>query len=221
MRTDKDKAFALRQQGKSYRDICDKLGISKSTLSNWFKGVDFSEKIRKSLVEESRRTSSARIKDLNRTRGETLRASYEVAKQEAQMEMEKYKNDPLFISAVFAYWGEGDKLSRNQVRLTNTDPKMIQIFLEFLLIICKVPIEKIKLALFIYTDLNETVCKNFWSDITGIQKFHKTQVLPSRHKTKKLPHGVCTVVVSNTYLKKKINLWIDQLPEMVLNRTTV
>ena len=221
MRADKDKAFALRQQGKSYRDICDKLGISKSTLSNWFKGVDFSEKIRKSLVEESRRTSSARIKDLNRTRGETLRASYEVAKQEAQMEMEKYKNDPLFISAVFAYWGEGDKLSRNQVRLTNTDPKMIQIFLEFLLIICKVPIEKIKLALFIYTDLNETVCKNFWSDITGIQKFHKTQVLPSRHKTKKLPHGVCTVVVSNTYLKKKINLWIDQLPEMVLNRTTV
>lgn len=221
MRADKDKAFALRQQGKSYRDICDKLGMSKSTLSNWFKGVDFSEKIRKSLVEESKRTSSTRIKDLNRTRGETLRASYEVAKQEAQMEMEKYKNDPLFISAVFAYWGEGDKLSRNQVRLTNTDPKMIQIFLEFLLIICKVPIEKIKLALFIYTDLNETVCKNFWSDITGIQKFHKTQVLPSRHKTKKLPHGVCTVVVSNTYLKKKINLWIDQLPEMVLNRTTV
>lgn len=221
MRADKDKAFALRQQGKSYRDICDKLGMSKSTLSNWFKGVDFSEKIRKSLVEESKRTSSTRIKDLNRTRGETLRASYEVAKQEAQMEMEKYKNDPLFISAVFVYWGEGDKLSRNQVRLTNTDPKMIQIFLEFLLIICKVPIEKIKLALFIYTDLNETVCKNFWSDITGIQKFHKTQVLPSRHKTKKLPHGVCTVVVSNTYLKKKINLWIDQLPEMVLNRTTV
>lgn len=42
-------------------------------------------------------------------------------------------------------------------------------------------------------------------------------ILPSRHKTKRLPYGICTLVVSNTYLKQKMLVWIDQLPNMVLN----
>jgi len=41
MRTDKELAFSLRKQGKSYKEIHQELGMSISTLSNWFKGVDF------------------------------------------------------------------------------------------------------------------------------------------------------------------------------------
>ena len=218
MRTDKNKAVLLRKQGRSYNEICDELGMSKSTLSNWFKGMDFSEDIRKNLVEESKRTSADRLKILNKVRGDSLRVTYEIAEAEALKEMEKYKYDPLFIAGVSLYWGEGDKLSRNQVRLTNTDPKMIEIFLMFLTSVCEVPQEKIKLALFIYHNLDEATCKAYWGSITGLTVFHKTQVLPSRHKTKRLPYGVCTVVVSNTCLKKKMNLWIDRLNEIVLNR---
>lgn len=218
MRTDKDEAFKLRKQGKSYKEISTELGMSKSTLTAWFKDVDFSEAMRSHLNQKAKRTNTARLKVLNKARGEYLSALYEQARCEAQQELEESKNDALFISAVVSYWGEGDKLSRNYVRITNTDPQMLQIFYSFLVTICKVPKEKINGALFIYKDLDEKECKDFWSEKIGIQRFHKTMILPSRHKERRLPHGICTLVVSNTYLKQKMLLWIDQLPKMVLNR---
>lgn len=217
MRVDKQKAITLRMQGKSYNEISAELGMSKSTLSNWFYGIDFLEDIKSELVKQNLIESTERIQNLNKIRGATLKATYEMVAIKALEELETHRNNPLFISGVSLYWGEGDKLSRNQTRLTNTDPEMIRIFMKFLFVICEVPRDKIRVALFIYSDLDESECKKFWGNITGIQSFHKTQILPGRHKTKKLPYGVCTIVVSNSILKKKINLWIDQLPKIVLN----
>ena len=191
--------------------------MSLSTLSNWFKGVDFSEAIREELTKAAAKKSSRHIQSLNRTRGIALKVQYELAEKEALKEMKLYRNVPLFTAAVAAYWGEGDKQSRHQLRMTNTDPEMLKIFVTFLRQICGVSDDKIRLAIFIYTDLDEETCKRYWRRKLGVKQFHKTQVLPSRHKTKKLTHGVCTIVVSNTYLKKKLDTWIDQLPEMVLN----
>ncbi|MFT5037058.1 MAG: hypothetical protein ACI9VM_000632 [Candidatus Azotimanducaceae bacterium] len=217
MRTDKEQAFALRRSGKSYKEIHSSLGMSVSTLSNWFHGQDFSEAIKKSLTNEAIAVSSVRLRKLNKIRGDSLAALYEQAKREAVSELDRYKNDPLFISAIVAYWGEGDKVTTGLVRLANTDPAMIKLFMLFLTRICKAPPEKIKGALYIYPNLDEYECKRYWSDQTGLVHFHKTMILPSRHKTKRLPYGTCTVLIANTYLKKKMLVWIDQLPQMVLN----
>ena len=133
------------------------------------------------------------------------------------VEMKRYMSNSLFISAVAAYWGEGDKLTKAQLRITNTDPNMLALFRKFLIEICGIPKEKIRGAIFIYKDLDEDTCKKYWSTNTGITHFHKTMVLPSRHKTRRLSYGTCTLVVTNTYLKQKMLVWIDQLPKMVLN----
>lgn len=217
MRTDKESAFKLRRQGKSYKEISKELGMSVSTLSVWFKGVGFSEEIRQSLTNQAIKDGTKRLHELNKVRGDSLAITYEIAEKEARDDIKKYINNPLFVAGVAAYWGEGDKLSKNQVRMTNTDPAMIKLFVKFLLEICKIPKEKLKLALFIYSDLPDSECRVFWNKTTGINQFHKTQVLPSRDKIKRLPYGICTVVVSNTYLKKKMLVWIDHLPKMVLN----
>ncbi len=217
MRTDKELAFALRKQGKSYKQIHKELGMSVSTLSNWFKGVNFSEEIKMNLTEAAIDVSAVRIRELNKARGDTLAALYFRAKEEAAEELKHRIKDPLFVSAIAAYWGEGDKLSKNQLRLTNTDPHMIILFKDFLVKICGIPKEKLRIALFIYKDLDEVACKNYWIKQVGLTHFHKTMVLPSRHKTKRLPYGICTLVLSNTYLKQKMIVWIDQLPKMVLN----
>lgn len=217
MRSDKGEAFLMRRNGKSYREIAAALGVAPGTLSNWFKGVDFSEAIREELTKQATRKNTQRLKDLNKTRGIALKVHYELAEKEALKEMNLYRNVPLFSTAIAAYWGEGDKLSKNQVRMTNTDPAMLKIFVVFLETLCDIPREKMRLALFTYSDLSEKTCKRYWSRQLGLKNFHKTQVLPGRHETRRLPHGVCTVVVSNSYLKKKISVWIDHLPEMVLN----
>lgn len=217
MRSDKGKAFILRREGKSYREISRELGVAKSTLSNWFKGVDFSEAIREELTKEAAKKGRKQLESLNRVRGIALKVKYELAEKEAQKEMQQFRNIPLFTTALGLYWGEGDKVSKNQIRITNTDPNMLVVFLDFLQKLCGVEKENIRLALFIYEDLNEAKCKRYWKRKLKIHVFHKTQILPSRHKTKRLPYGVCTIVVSNTYLKVKMNTWIDHLPEMVLN----
>ncbi len=217
MRTDKEIAFSLRKQGKSYKAICAELGMSKSTLTNWFKGFDFSEAIKKHLSQEVYDVSKIRLEELNKVRGASLRALYERAEEEAMEEMGHHVHNPLFTMAVATYWGEGDKVVNGQVRIINTDPYMIKIFKQFLLEICSVPESKIRGALYIYSDLDEADCKNFWIKNTGITRYHKTMVLPSRHKTRRVENGICSLVVSNTYLKRKILFWIDHLPKMVLN----
>lgn len=217
MRSDKGKAFVLRREGKSYREISAELGVARSTLSNWFKGVDFSEAIREELTKAATKKGTKRLKELNRVRGIALAVQYESAEKEALKEMKLYRNIPLFTTALALYWGEGDKRNKHQVRITNTEPAMLYVFIEFLIKICGVKKEKISLALFSYKDLSEQKSKRYWSKQLGITQYHKTQVLPSRHETNRLPYGVCMVVVSNTYLKRKLMTWIDHLPEMVLN----
>lgn len=217
MRTDKEFAFQLRKQGKSYKYIHKELGMSMSTLSNWFKGVEFSEDIKRAITAEALVNSTVRLKVLNQARGDLLRAHYAQAKIEAQQELNENIRNPLFVCAVAAYWGEGDKSNGSLVRLANTDPQMIKLFANFLLTICEVPKDKLRLALYLYEDLDDIECRKYWSKNTGLDQFHKTMVLPSRHKTKKLPYGTCTILVANTYLKKKLLFWIDQMPEIVLN----
>jgi transcriptional regulator with XRE-family HTH domain len=217
MRTDKEAAFELRRLGKSYNEIVTTLGMSRSTLSQWFKGHSFSEEIRKSLTLNAGVESTLRLHKLNKVRGDSLDALYYRATVEATLELELHKNNPLFIAAISAYWGEGDKRSRNNVRLINTDPVMLVLFIEFLVRFCGVSRENIKAALFIYPDLDEGICRTYWEKEIEIYSFHKTMVLPGRHKSKKLQYGTCSVIVSNTYLKKKMLLWIDQLPKIVLN----
>jgi transcriptional regulator with XRE-family HTH domain len=218
MRSDKGKAFVLRRAGKSYREISDELGVAKSTLSNWFQGVDFSKAIRAELTKQANKKSAQHLRDLNRVRGIALEVHYEQAEKEALKEMKLYRNIPLFTAAVATYWGEGDMASKNHIRMTNTDPRMLKIFYEFLLRICDADTSRISLALFIYKDLDEKKCKRYWTKQLGIKKFHKTQILPSRHPTKKLPFGVASIVLTDTYLKRKMTVWIDHLPEMVLNK---
>lgn len=217
MRSDKGEAFVLRRQGKSYREISKALQVPVSTLSNWFKGVNFSEAIREELTKEANSKKRKYFQDLNRVRGVALEVQYELAEKEALKEMKLYRNVPLFTTGLALYWGEGDKLSKHHVRIINTDPAVLQIFMAFLHQFCLNSDEKISLAMYIYEDLDEAKCKRYWSKQVGIKKFHKTQVLPGRHKTKRLPYGTCAIVLTNSYLKRKLQVWIDHLPEMVLN----
>lgn len=218
MRNDKDKAIELRKSGKSFSQIHKELGVPKSTLSVWLKNKEWSRQITKRHTKDAKIKHAIHIKRLNYIRGEKLQKLYEKAKGEAAVEFDMYSRDPLFISAIATYWGEGDKSSKYLIRITNTDPRMLAIFRKFLIKMCAFPNEKIKAAMFIYPDLDEKRCHVYWSRETGIKKFTKTMVLPGRHKTKRLPYGVCTLVISNRYLKEKMIIWLNLLPRLLLDK---
>jgi hypothetical protein len=127
-------------------------------------------------------------------------------------EFESLKDNPLFIAGIMLYWAEGDgNLDNANTRLTNTDPRMVRMFIDFALQVCNVPIENVKIGLIIYPDIIENVCKEFWNKYLGIpfNQFYKTQLIEGKIKEKKLEHGICMVRIGGTALKIRIHTWIN------------
>jgi hypothetical protein len=220
MRRDKDKAFKLRKEGKSYRQIRARLRIPLATLSDWFRDVDWSGEMRTRLTEAARTESSVRMRELGKVRGEQLKKVYEEAREEARDEFRKLQYNPLFIAGIMLYWGEGDKLTNGQTRLSNTDPELIRTYVEFLRKACRVSEDKIKASVLIYPDIDEQSNRRFWSFVTGIplSRFSKSILIEGRHKTRRLSNGVCSILVLSTYFKVKMLEWIKLLPKALLEQ---
>jgi transcriptional regulator with XRE-family HTH domain len=212
----KEKALNLRKKGESYKDIVEALGVSKSTLSLWFKNVEWSKEIKERLIDESRVNSRKRLEKLNNKRSIKLEKYYQQAEQEAKKEFQSLKNDKLFLTAISLYWGEGDRSFKNGiVRISNVDPVMLRVFRGFLLLICKIKTDKIRAGLLLYPDLNEKECVRFWSEKINIASdlFFKSTVIQRKEKKRKVSNGVCIVSVHNKFMKKKVLTWLELFKE--------
>ena len=114
------------------------------------------------------------------------------------------------------YWGEGDKSSNTQVRMSNTDPYLLKKFKEFLVKICGVKEEKFKYSLVMFNDSNEMEAIKFWKAQFGIKKHQLGKIIniPPQGKgtyKKKSQFGVLTISVCNKKLKEKIFEMIKEI----------
>ncbi len=220
MRTDKQKVLGMRRLGKSYAEIRKEIAIPKSTLSEWLGKSDWSTRIRKQLTEKAKEKSVIHLRKLDRIRGVHLAKVYAEARKEAKAEFRKLRFYPLFISGISLYWGEGDRATAHQVKIANIDPKMIRLFVYFLRKVCNVPLERIRAYVLLYPDLSESGCRAFWIKESHLPpgNFNKSIVIQGRHKTRRVRYGVCTVGVSSRYLKQKMLVWLNLLPEELLKQ---
>ena len=211
MRQDREKVFELRREGKSYREIQNLVGISRDTLCKWFKNEEWSNHIKKSNTEKQVKISIERLKKLHEGRRIMLEKKYRQVEEEAIIEFEIYKNDPLFTAGLMLYAGEGDKASRNLVRLSNSEFHLHLVFISFSGKFLKVGRDKIKVWLLLYPDHSIEECLDFWSGKLKIDKknFTKSQVILGKEKSRKLQYGVGNSIISSTSLKKKILKWLE------------
>lgn len=219
MRKDKEIAVQMRKNGKSYNEIYNALKIPKATLSGWFSEIGWSKEMRKKLASKVQIQHTVRLVELDKIRGQHLAKAYEEAGREAIEDLGVLKYNPLFIAGLMLYWGEGDKATKAQVRLANTDPELIKLFVFFLIKVCNIPKEKVGIHILTYPDIDDKANRQYWSEISGIapEKFLKSVHIQGRHKTRRLGHGVCSVYVSSTYFKVKILEWLKLLPEELMN----
>ncbi len=219
MRKDKEIGLKLRKSGRSYAEIHAALKIPRGTLSGWFKGVDWSDELKKKLSSRVQMKHTIRLVELNKIRGQRLKKAYEEARKEAKNEFEELKYNPLFIAGLMLYWGEGDKLTKYSTAITNTDPDLIQLYVFFLKNACRIPVDRIRAHVLIYPDLDEGVCRKYWARESGIglSYFTKSTLIQGRHKTRRLEHGVCMVVISSTYFKVKMLEWLKLLPRELMD----
>jgi hypothetical protein len=110
------------------------------------------------------------------------------------------------------YWAEGAK-SQNVIQFTNSDPHMVVLFRRFLTEALTIAPESILFTINVYTNnglrLDEIV--EHWRELLGVPEAnarkHVTNHMPTSSSGKaknKLPYGVCTLRVHNTWMLQHI-----------------
>lgn len=212
IRRDKQPAFELRRNGKSYKQISRELSIPTATLAGWFKNEPWSERIKLELIQKQASSSIGQMEKLRQANIARFESFRQKNRNEAIEEFKELKHDPLFLAGLMLYWGEGERNPKSsQVRLGNSDPLMIKTFYLFLKKTLKVQENKIWAWLLLYPDLIDPVQRNFWSASTGLPMgiFKKSIYIKGKHPKKRLAYGVCTIYVSSRALKERILKWIE------------
>jgi hypothetical protein len=117
--------------------------------------------------------------------------------------------------ALGLFLGEGNRRSTEAVRLGNSDPLVVKLFTKFLIDICGVRIEKIRIGLVIHPDLDVQQTERFWSRELGLSPSHfqKTTVITPRGRGTyghRIAYGVATVGVYSVDLRRLIQKWLDE-----------
>lgn len=209
------RAVKLRKQQLSYRQISEKLGIPKSTVSTWFANKSWSQKITQQLLKRLKGINAERLILMNKARRVETINRHNSYRKEAQEEFRKLWRSQLFIAGLSIYWGEGEKANSGRVAVINSDPHLLKVVINFYRHSLDIPEDKIRIGLFIYRDHDVQKMVEFWSKELKVSRwqFIKTQVLPSGKSLtrKSVKYGVCSVYFSSTKMNVKIQEWIRLL----------
>lgn len=198
----KEKAEKLRLKGKTYSEIKVSLGVGipKSTLSLWFKGL----KLPRDVDSKIRRIQKARIEaglekaliKRGRDRKDYLAGLLEKNKHLADLLKNK---DIAKIALAVLYWGEGTKSPKRSIlTFGNSDPKMIGLFLKLLRKCYEVDEAKLRCTVQCRADQDTKKLESFWRNVTGIplSNFYNSRIDPrtiGKKSRKPEYRGVCRI----------------------------
>lgn len=216
---EKEKAIKLRKRGLSYNEILKEVPAAKSTLSLWLRSVALAKRQRQRLTEK--RLAAGLRGALKRK--EQRKILTEKIKKRARSEIKNITKRDLWMIGIVLYWGEGTKQKEHNVSqdvtLGNSDSRIIKIFLDWLLKICKISKKNINFRILLHETAKNRLpgIKKYWSKITGfpIDKFQKVtwkkhKIGTNRKNIKKTYHGLLEVKVKkSTNLNRKIDGWVE------------
>jgi len=213
---EREKAIQLRNQGWTYSQIKAELNIAKSTLSNWLSAHPLSEGARRRIESSKQRRIETYIATRKRNKKILLENIYK--KQLARIGLLSERD--IFIAGLFLYWGEGSKFkTRYELRVTNSDPAIINAHIQWLIKSLKIEKEKISLKLYLYRGMNIENETDWWAKATGIPKnqFKNPAIKysnPQRvtHKGSH-GHGTCNAIVNNANLGKQVAMSLNVLKD--------
>jgi len=184
------------EQGLSMAEIAEQLGCSVNKVVYWMNkhGIE-----RRSLSEAIYRWHN-RDDD-----------PFDIHEPESDEER------ALFQLGVGLYIGEGAKRGRYQVSLSNTDPRVIRLFLRFLREICGVSERRIFAWINIFDDVDLEEAQTYWEEVTWLPRpqFYRSFVRPRRGGTYRniSRYGTIKVGVSNTELYDIVQEWCEEYLE--------
>ncbi len=221
MKSLKEKSINYRKKGYSYNMINQKLGVSKSTLSNWLCKIPYSPN--KKVIE---RVGLAKLKSASFKHNQKIQEISEM-KIVAEKDLGKITKRDLWMLGIGLYLGEGSK-SNEITRFSNSDPETIKIIVNWFKEICNLKNENLNPFVHIYPDNDIKKVINYWSKIAGIPKkqFGKTyidkRINKSKVKKNVLPYGTLHLHIKS-YSKKQFGRrlhrriigWIETATEQI------
>ena len=194
MRSLKDRAINLRRRGWSYNIIAQRLGVGKSTLSDWLRTIPY----------EPNQTVIRRIRlgPANAAASKQRRVLQQITrlKDEARQKIRTMSQRDLFFLGLGLYMGEGSKVYED-IRLINSDPDLVRVGMKWFRDVCKVPERNFAVVLHLYPDNSPRAAVRFWSRVTGVptRQFEKVQIDrrtdKSLKKRRRLPYGTAHIKV--------------------------
>lgn len=191
---EREQARRLRTRGATLSEIAARLGVSKSSVSLWVRGVPFTPRL----------VTNRNFGPRNRPPNALQRAKQaEIERLDAEgIARIGVLSDQAFLAAGAAlYAGEGSKTD-GAVKFANSDPRMIAFFLRWLRRFFEIDERRLRIHLYLHQGLDLDEAVRFWSELTAIppSQFQKPyRAVPDAGiRNSKHPLGCPSVIYSCT-----------------------
>jgi transposase-like protein len=201
-------ARALRREGHSVKEIARRVGVSQSSVSVWVRDIELTRAQHRRLQQAigphpHQLRARAALSDRHRQR-----------RRAAQMEGRRYARlgDPFHAAGCMLYWAEGGK-TRNQVRISNSDPEVLRFFVRYLRTYFRVSDDTIRVTCNLFADHldQQFEIEQFWLEQLDLPRSSLCKSVVnvySKYSQKKrqnrLPYRTCRLVVSRTAIVQHI-----------------
>jgi hypothetical protein len=205
------KARELRRAGTPYKRIAAALGISPGTAFAWTKDIELTPAQKEAnLRGPTGPLNPDRVRRAAASWSARCRARRAVCQADGRAAARL--GDLLHQAGCMLYWAEGAK-SRNAIQFSNSDPRMVLLFRRFLTESLRIDRACILFSLNVYTNngLSIEEIEQYWLNVLGLPRSsarkHMLNHMPtssSGRAKNRLPYGVCTLRVQNTWMLQHI-----------------
>ncbi len=198
-----------RKKGLSFRELEEKFGVPRSTLSGWCKEVSLSPSNEERLQKKWRKGLRKGRIGAVRWHNTQKQIRIDAAKKSAVDVLERIDltdKNVLETLLAFLYLGEGFKTTSTGIG--NSNPLILQFFVSMLRNVYEIPAKKLRCELHLRADQDGEKMKKYWSKSLGIPiknftspHFDKRTIgFPTYPQYK----GVCLVRCGNIAIQRKL-----------------
>jgi hypothetical protein len=204
---DRERARALRLEGRTYKQIRAELGVSTSTLSMWLRDLPH--------PMPDRTAHAARMNRVQKERTDVRRTAEKAA---AFAEVGSISDRELMLLGVALYWAEGAKdkpySRRESIDFVNSDAGMICLFLKWLDVM-GVEHGRRRYRISIHESADVAAAEDYWRSVIGLTTVAFSKAVLKRHNPKTVRrrvggdyHGCLIIRVScSSDLYRRVDGW--------------
>ncbi len=204
------RAVSLRRRGLSIGKIENLLRINRSTLSGWFKDVKLTQKqkhkLRRNWEDGLIKARKKAVIWHNAEKEKRLQEAGNAATQ-TLARIDQSNKDILELALAVLYLGEGSKKNL-ETGMGNSDPLILQFFLEGLRTLYGLDTGKIRCELYLRSDQNPERLKSYWAKALGLSRsqFKHVNIDKRTKGSKTYPQykGVCNLRCGNVAIQRKL-----------------